>query len=70
MNKTGKIILISLLSAVLGGSSGAVLWAVLKIMDLGMELLWTVIPERAGLEHSLVYMLAVTLAGGLIIGLW
>ena len=28
------------------------------------------IPERAGLEHSLVYMLAVTLAGGLIIGLW
>ena len=70
MNKTGKIILISLLSAVLGGSSGAVLWAVLKIMDLGMELLWTVIPERAGLEHSLVYMLAVTLAGGLIMGLW
>ena len=70
MNKTGKIILISLLSAVLGGSSGAVLWAVLKIMDLGMEMLWTVIPERAGLEHSLVYMLAVTLTGGLIIGLW
>lgn len=70
MNKTGKIILISLLSAVLGGFSGAVLWAVLKIMDLGMELLWTVIPERTGLDHSLVYMLAVTLTGGLIIGLW
>ena len=70
MNKTGKIILISLLSAVLGGFSGAVLWAELKIMDLGMELLWIVIPERTGLEHSLLYMLAVTLTGGLVIGLW
>ena len=53
MNKTGKIILISLLAAILGGASGAVLWAVLKIMDLGMEMLWTVIPERAGLNIPL-----------------
>lgn len=70
MNKTGKILLISLLSAVLGAGCGAVLWVVLRIMDLGMDFLWTVIPEKTGIGHSLIYMLAVTLTGGLLTGLW
>ena len=39
MNKQGKIVLISILAAVLGAISSAVIWVVLKIMNLGMDLL-------------------------------
>ena len=44
MNKQGKIALISILATVLGAISSAVIWVVLKIMTLGMDLLWTILP--------------------------
>ena len=70
MNKQGKIALISILATVLGAISSAVIWVVLKIMTLGMDLLWTILPAKLGAEHNLVYMMAVTITGGVIIGLW
>lgn len=70
MNKQGKIVLISILATVLGAISSAVIWVVLKIMTLGMDLLWTILPAKLGAEHNLVYMMAVTITGGVIIGLW
>ena len=70
MNKQGKIALISILATVLGAISSAVIWGVLKIMTLGMDLLWTILPAKLGAEHNLVYMMAVTITGGVIIGLW
>lgn len=70
MNKWGKIALISILSAVLGACSSALIWVILKVMHAGMDLLWTILPARLGMEHSLPYMLAVTVVGGIIIGLW
>ena len=70
MNKQGKIALISILAIVLGAISSAVIWVVLKIMTLGMDLLWTILPAKLGAEHNLVYMMAVTITGGVIIGLW
>ena len=48
MNKQGKIVLISILAAVLGAISSAVIWVVLKIMNLGMDLLWTILPAKLG----------------------
>ena len=61
MNKQGKIALISILAIVLGAISSAVIWVVLKIMTLGMDLLWTILPAKLGAEHNLVYMMAVTI---------
>ena len=70
MNKQGKIASISILATVLGAISSAVIWVVLKIMTLGMDLLWTILPAKLGAEHNLAYMMAVTITGGVIIGLW
>ena len=70
MNKQGKIALIAILSAVLGAVSSAVIWLILKVMSLGMDFLWTILPAKLGAEHNLAYMLAVTMIGGVIIGLW
>ena len=70
MNKQGKIALISILAAVLGAISCALIWLILKIMSVGMDLLWTTLPAKLGLEGSLPYMMTVTVIGGIIIGLW
>ena len=53
MNKQGKIALISILAAVLGAVSSAVIWLTLKIMSLGMDFLWTILPAKLGAEHNL-----------------
>ena len=65
-----KYILICLLSLILGFAAGAVVWAVLQVMDLGIEAVWTRLPEKIGCGHSIVYYLCVCLAGGLLIGLF
>ncbi len=70
MNKTGKIFIFGIFSMILGAFCGAVVWVVLRVMSIGMELLWETLPQTLGQEHSLVYNLAVCLIGGLLIGLW
>lgn len=58
------------LAVVLGASAGVVVWVLLKIMNLGIELIWKIIPEYAtGVSYS-VYTIAVCLLGGLLTGLW
>lgn len=52
----------------LGAVSGAVVWMLLKIMNLGIHLLWDVIPGY--FNHSFYVTFAVCLLGGLMIGLW
>ena len=49
-----KYILICLLSLILGFAAGAVVWAVLQVMDLGIEAVWTRLPEKIGCGHSIV----------------
>lgn len=58
----------ALFSLFLGAAAGAVVWALLRIMSLGIHLLWEVIPEN--FNHPVLYNFAVCLLGGLIIGLW
>lgn len=70
MNKLVKILLFGLLSFLLGAFAGAVVWLVLTIMSAGIDLLWDFIPQKLGLENTLLYNVAVCLAGGLLIGLW
>ncbi|MCQ4636006.1 chloride channel protein [Anaerovorax odorimutans] len=58
----------ALFSLCLGACAGAVVWALLRIMNLGIHLVWDVIPESFG--HPVVYNFIACLLGGLIIGLW
>lgn len=70
MKKFGKMLSFGVLAFILGAFAGAVVWVILMIMQLGIDLLWEMLPQHFGLEDSLIYNLAVCLAGGLIIGLW
>ncbi len=63
------IVSICALALLLGLLSGAVVWAVLRIMSLGIDALWTWLPQTLGLSGSLPYHLVVCLCGALIIGL-
>ncbi|MDE8732948.1 chloride channel protein [Eubacteriales bacterium DFI.9.88] len=58
----------ALFALCLGAAAGAVVWALLKVMNLGIHLLWEVIPKNVG--HPVLYTFIVCLAGGLLIGLW
>lgn len=63
-----NLFLYVLLAAVLGSAAGALVWALLRIMNLGIELVWHTLPEYIG--NYTVYTITVCLLGGLLIGLW
>ena len=63
-----NLFLYVLLATVLGGMAGVLVWALLRIMNLGIELVWHVAPEYVG--NEVVYTLGICLLGGLLIGLW
>lgn len=67
--KTKNLVLFSLYALLLGFAVGIVVWTILKIMDLGIELIWKWIPAMAGGQTPL-YTLCVCLVGGLILGLF
>ena len=69
MKKTAGIFMFAVLSMLMGGAAGAVIWLILKVMNAGIEVIWTRIPESLGLSGTLVYSLAVCTAGGILIGL-
>ena len=68
-NRISKIIIFGLLALALGAFGGAIVCLLLKIMNLGITLLWEIIPAVSGLSGWL-YNLIVCLAGGLLIALW
>jgi len=63
-----NLFLYVLLATVLGGAAGALVWALLRIMNIGIDLVWHTLPEYVG--NHVVYTFAVCLLGGLLIGLW
>lgn len=69
MEKKKKLFLFAILMIVLGAGAGALIWAVLKIMDVGIEILWIDVPQYIGVSNMLIYNLAVCILGGLLIGL-
>ena len=70
MKKGVKILSFGVLAFILGAAAGAVVWVILKVMNIGVELLWEIFPEKMGLKNCIIYNIAVCLVGGLIIGLW
>ena len=63
-----NLFLYVLLAAALGAASGAIVWVLLRIMNLGIDLVWHTIPEYIG--NDVAYTVGVCLLGGLLIGLW
>lgn len=66
MKKIGAFTLFSLLSLLLGFISGAIVWAILKIINILTECIWEVAPEYINI-HPLIYNLIICCAGALII---
>ena len=56
-----------LFCALIGAVAGALVWVILKVMSLGMELIWTWIPGKISMPY---YTLIVCTAGGVIIGVF
>lgn len=53
--------------AVIGTAAGALVWALLKIMAIGTEMIWEWIPEKI---HIPYYTVLVCTVGGAIIGIF
>ncbi len=63
-------------SLVLGAAAGAVVWIVVSLANLGIMLLWDLLPKAIGVTAEpgklgfVIYSLCICIAGGVIIGLW
>ena len=53
--------------ALLGGFAGLVIWVFLKVMSMGVDLLWEIGPEKLNLT---IYPMIVCGIGGLLLGLF
>lgn len=75
-NRTGKILMFGVFSLVLGAAAGAVVWIVVSLANLGIMLLWDLLPKAIGVTAEpgklgfVIYSLCICIAGGVIIGLW
>ncbi len=65
--KTKSKLVFLLYSVLLGGIVGAIVWTFLRVMNLGITLLWHTIPEKAEIPF---YTLIVCTVGGVLVGLW
>lgn len=52
--------------AVIGAVAGALVWTVLKIMAVGMEILWEWMPERVSMPF---YTVLICTAGAALVGI-
>lgn len=65
-NYKNNLVLV-LYTIIIGVVAGSIIWSFIKVMNLGIYLLWDYIP---GLINFKYYTVIVCLAGGLLIGLW
>ena len=66
--KTGSVAALALYALILGAVSGAIVWAVLWVMDKCIELFWTILFNDTA--PTAIYTAAVCVIGGVIIGLF
>lgn len=64
---TGKRIRFLFFAVCIGGVIGAFIWAFLRVMGIGQELVFTVLPEQI---HIPCFVLVVCILGGLVIGVY
>ena len=67
MNKVKNNLLFLFYTILLGAIVGAIVWAFLKVMNLGIEFLWDYVPSQINFP---LYTLILCTVGGLLVGLW
>lgn len=67
MNKFKNNALFLLYTIILGAIVGAIIWAFLRVMNLGIGFIWDYVPSKLGFPF---YTVLVCTAGGLLTGLW
>lgn len=67
LKKIKNNVLLLLYTVILGSIVGAIIWAFLRIMNLGIEFIWDFIPSKIDFP---LYTILVCAVGGLLIGLW
>ena len=60
-------ILFILYTAIVGALAGAIIWAFLKVMNLGIGFIWEYIPSQINFKY---YTIVICLIGGISLGLW
>ena len=67
MTKAKNYLLFGLYTVLLGAVTGAIIWAFLKVMNIGIEYLWVFAPSKVSFPF---YTVAVCLIGSFLIGLY
>ena len=67
MKKAKNNLLFLFYTVILGAIVGLIVWAFLRVMNLGIGFLWDFVPSQVNFP---LYTLLVCTAGGLLIGLW
>jgi H+/Cl- antiporter ClcA len=67
LKKIKNNVLFLLYTVILGAIVGAIVWAFIRIMNLGIEFIWDYIPSNLNFP---LYTLFVCVIGGLLIGVW
>ncbi len=67
VKKLKNNLLFLLYTIILGMIVGSIIWAFLRLMNLGIEFLWEFVPSQINFP---LYTLCVCTAGGLLIGVW
>ena len=67
MAKIKNTLLFILYTAILGAIVGAIIWTFLRVMNLGIDLIWNKIPSVLNFP---LYTLLFCTIGGILIGLW
>lgn len=67
LKKVKNNLLFLLYTVILGAIVGAIIWAFVRIMNLGIEFIWDFVPSHLNFP---LYTLCVCVIGGLIIGIW
>ena len=66
--KVWSVFLMALYAFLLGAVAGALIRSLLYLLDLGIEFLWTVLPNRLG--YTKLYTLGLCTGGGVLIGIF
>ena len=67
MKKVKNALLLLLYTTILGGIVGAIIWAFLRVMNIGINFVWAYIPGKFDIPF---YTIIICVIGAFLIGLW
>lgn len=67
MKKVKNALLLFVYTCLLGGIVGAIIWAFLRVMNIGINFIWKYVPGRFNIPF---YTIIVCVVGAFLIGLW